>query len=319
MIMIINEFFSNNKYIVLPSHKKPKVFLAVDNALITDNSFKLYNPFSKKAKFLKNFVFQILPLIRPFLNRKKRGAFIKFLENELKKPLVSSVYIATDNNKVVLQLQNNESLGYVKVPLNEEGEKNIINEIKAYEILKEKEILNYKFLPLKYNKKNCLFIENIEGDSKFLTIDLDFEFLNKLKRGKKYMLNKHPRIKGLLENSEEWVRKLIFQIINDSKNEYELVYEHGDFAPWNIKLKDNRFCIFDFEYFTEDGIEYFDFIKYYYQYLKLLENKQIDEIYKFLKKRFNITKEIFNLFIIKEYLQEKGEIELKYLRGISGK
>jgi len=315
----INEFFSNNKYIVLPSHKKPKVFLAIDNALIANNSFKLYNPFSKKAKFLKNFVFQILPLIRPFLNRKKRGGFIEFLENEFKKPFVSSVYIATDNNKVVLQLQNNEILGYVKVPLNEEGEKNIINEIKALEILKEKKVLNYKFLHLKYKQKNCLFIENIEGGSKFLTIDLDFEFLKKLKRSRKYILIEHPRIKGLLENSEEWIRKLIFQIINSSKNEYELVYEHGDFAPWNIKFKDNRFYIFDFEYFEEDGIEYFDFIKYYYQYLKLLENKQIDEIYKFLKKRFNIPKEIFDLFVIKESLQEKGEVELKYLKGINGK
>jgi len=315
----INIFFSTNKYIVLPSPKKPKVFLAVDNDLITDNSFRLYNPFSKKAKFLKSSVFKILPFIRPFLKRKKRGDFIEFLENEFKKPLISSVYIATDNNKVVLQLQNKGILGYVKVPLNNEGEKHIINEIKAYEILREKEILNYKFFHLKYNQKNCLFIENIEGHSEFIPIDLDFEFLKRLKRNKKYVLNKHPRIRGLLENSEEWLKEVILKIINNSKNEYELVYEHGDFAPWNIKFKNNRFYIFDFEYFIEDGIEFFDFIKYYYQYLKLLENKQIDEIYKFLNNKFKIPKEIFDLFVIKEYLQERGEMELKYLRGLSGK
>jgi len=315
----INSFFSNSKYIVLPSPKKPKVFLAVDSALIANNSFRLYNPFSKKAKFLKSSVFKILPFIRPFLKRKKRGDLIEFLENEFKKTLISSVYIATDNNKVVLQLQNKEILGYVKVPLNKEGEKNIINEIKAYEVLSNKEVIKYKFLTVSYKNKKCLFIENIEGQSGFISIDLDFEFLKKLKRNKKYILNKHPRIKGLLENSEEWIKNLILQIINNSKNEYELVYEHGDFAPWNIKFKENKFYIFDFEYFVEDGIEYFDFIKYYYQYLKLLENKQIDEIYKFLNKKFKIPKEIFDLFVIKEYLQEKGEIELKYLRGISGK
>ena len=49
-------FFSDNKYIVLPTKTKPKVFLSIDNNC-KKNSFKLYQPFSFKAKLLKSIAF----------------------------------------------------------------------------------------------------------------------------------------------------------------------------------------------------------------------------------------------------------------------
>ena len=48
-------FFSEDIYLCVPSSKNPKVVLAVGKSLLAKQSFKLYNPFSKKAKFFKTF------------------------------------------------------------------------------------------------------------------------------------------------------------------------------------------------------------------------------------------------------------------------
>ena len=48
-----NEFLSSNRYIYLPTKKRPKVSLSIDSKEISNTSFKLYNPFSFKGKCLK--------------------------------------------------------------------------------------------------------------------------------------------------------------------------------------------------------------------------------------------------------------------------
>ena len=45
-----NNFFSSNQYLFLPTKRNPKVALVIDDVNLIDNAFKLYNPFSKKAK-----------------------------------------------------------------------------------------------------------------------------------------------------------------------------------------------------------------------------------------------------------------------------
>ena len=129
------EFFSNNKYIVLPTKSNPKVYLVVDNNKIKSNSFKLYNPFSVKAKILKKIIF-----LFPFFNRlqNKKSEFIKFLENKFQKEFVSSVYMATDKDKIILQLQSdNKVFGYLKIATSVLGQEKIQNEIEAIELLKD--------------------------------------------------------------------------------------------------------------------------------------------------------------------------------------
>jgi hypothetical protein len=92
---------------------------------------------------------------------------------------------------------------------------------------------------------------------------------------------------------------------------YHLVYEHGDFTPWNIVRVGEEYIPFDFEYFVEDGLEYFDTIKYYYQIGKLLEAKDGEELVEFVSTQVNIPeiKELITLFLIKEILRNKKENE----------
>ena len=303
-------FFSNTKYIILPYKKKPRVFLALGKNKTKFNSFKLYNPFSSKAKFLKKIAF-----LFPFFNLsvKKKSPFIAYLEKRLETNLIVSIYVSTDKNKYVLQLQNEEGVyGYLKIGSSDLSRKQIINE--SYAISKLADLTNIKLLDKgKYKNYHYIILSEISGKSQEITSDNINYILNSLDRKRDYLFSDHPRIKNLFSElcilgQEEYVK--IFLSINiDSR--FKLVYEHGDFAPWNVISKFNTIHLIDFEYFVENGIEYFDLIKYYYQIYTLLykySNLQIVEnILDKLDNKHN--KEIFILFLLKE-------IVLKVNRGI---
>ena len=91
--------------------------------------------------------------------------------------------------------------------------------------------------------------------------------------------------------------------------ELKLVYEHGDFAPWNIMICNNRIRMFDFEYFEENGIEYFDMIKYYFQIENLLKKTKNSMIIKIILSKLNCNykNEILMLFLLKEIILKKKE------------
>ena len=68
-----------------------------------------------------------------------------------------------------------------------------------------------------------------------------------------------------------------FNVKNNKKdNIIPHSFSHGDFAPWNLKLNDNRYIVFDWEHC---GIRFygFDLIHYVFQIENLLNGKSIDE------------------------------------------
>ena len=74
---------------------------------------------------------------------------------------------------------------------------------------------------------------------------------------------------------------------------------------------DDEYIPFDFEHFVEDGLEYFDLIKYYYHIGKLLEGKKDKELVVYITKQINIkeVKDLLQLFLIKEIIRNKEENE----------
>lgn len=316
------DFFSSNLYIFLPTTKNPKVALVVDDARLSTNAFKLYNPFSSKAKLFKRvtkFCFRYLGLfLKPILAiKKEKSLFIKYLEEELHESLVVSLYYATTKDKVVMQIQTKDAkvLGYLKYPLNDIGLKHIKNEIEAFQILSEKNIVEPCIFSKEYDGKPFLLLKELDGvidivDKK----DVD-SILNKFNRDKSYQLKNHPRIlelkRLLLKNDMQDYLLKVEEICTNSTISYKLVYEHGDFTPWNIVKVEDDYIPFDFEYFVEGGLEYFDIVKYYYQVGKLLEGKSGYDLVKFIKDKIDIVeiKELLVLFLIKEIVKNKDENE----------
>lgn len=314
-------FFSSSSYIFLPTKNNPKVALSVDNALLAHNAFKLYNPFSSKVRVFKNvskFSFTSLNLFsKLFASTKDKSEFVEYLEQLLKKPLSISIYFATAKDKVVLQLQSSDAkiIGYLKYPLNEVGLKHIKNEIRAFELLSSKGIVEPYILKDTYSEKPFLLLKELDG-----TIDrVEKEFLDGIlktfEKGGFYKLSQHPRIQELKQqlidhDMKEYLVR-VEQICISSTIDYKLVYEHGDFTPWNIVKVKDKYIPFDFEYFLEDGLEYFDIIKYYYQVGKLLEAKAGEGLYAFVKEYVSMPEfsELFELFLVKEIVRQSEEGE----------
>lgn len=321
--MNATDFFSSNAYIFLPTRSNPKVALAVDNSTLVGNAFRLYNPFSTKAKLLKKVSqtaftsFNTVSKIIWGTNQEEKSVFVSYLETKLNRSLVSSLYFATIQDKVVIQLQtpDAEIVGYLKFPLNEVGLRHLENEKKAIEILSEKRVVQKYLLHDEFDGKPFLLITALEGEIGLVERKHIDELLLRFKKEEVYRLIDHPRITELKRcvdtNDMSKYLSLIEKICQNSTMQYALVYEHGDFTPWNI-VNVNGDCIpFDFEHFTEDGLEYFDLIKYYYKIGKLLENMDANELITYIFEQINIKeiRELLQLFLIKEIVRKKEENE----------
>jgi len=312
-------FFSESNYLYLPTKSNPKVALAVDNTEVAKNAFKLYNPFSKKAKMLKNIASGLYVNWNTVItklsndNSKSNSEFIQYLEQKLGVLLISSIYFATAKDKVVVQLQTeNKVYGYLKFPLNDIGVSRLLNEKKAIDILSKQDIVAPVLLSDSYKSNPFILLKEVKGEIQTVSKEKLDVLLSSFKKAKRCQLNKHPRILRLLEklniNGLSNYTEIIHVICNRSQKEYYEVYEHGDFTPWNLVTNNKTVIPFDFEYFEEDGLEYFDIIKYYYQTGRLLQQlsqvKLIDLIYKAIG--IPEIDLLFQLFLIKEIAIQKS-------------
>ena len=318
-----SNFFSSNHYLFLPTRNDPKVALAVDSCLLSKKSFKLYNPFSASGKLLKkicyfsfynfNFIFKLI-----FAVKKDKGDFMIFLEKKLNRSLTSSLYFSTIKDKIVIQLKTSESeiIGYLKYPLNKIGIQHIESERNAIDILNNNKIIDNYLLYDNFNGLPFILLSPLEGEITEIGQQELTELLLKFIRKQRYTLTNHPRIIGLIQslkiNNLQNFIPLLQEISKNSIHQYNLVYEHGDFTPWNIIKVDNSYVPFDFEYFVADGIEYFDLIKYYYQIGRLLNNLNGKELFDFIATNINELEinKLIQLFLIKEILirKEHGQI-----------
>ena len=318
--MKIFEFLSKNSYTMLPSTKNPRVVLLVDNASLAQQSFKLYNPFSLKAKIFKKviqfkavYLNQFFKLF--FAQKKDKSQFVSFLEKELQQKILVSLYSATNKNKVVLQLQTESAkiIGYLKYPMNNLGVKYIKNEIKAINILSKKELVSSYLLSREYKKKPFLLLPEVEGEITKIDQNILTSILLRFEREMEYSLSTHPRIENLkkilIEQNLNSYIPLVEKLVFYSTKKYKLVYEHGDFAPWNIIKQKDTYTPFDFEYFIEDGLEHFDLLKYYYQVAKLLKMKEGVSLIEYISKKIEIYEfeTLLSLFLLKEMAQIKEE------------
>lgn len=314
------DFLTLGPYVSLPSKHNPKVLLSVKSKKHTSLALNLYNPFSFKAKVFKffiNLIFVKLNFISKqiFTEQKStKSDFITFLENAINtRPITSSVYFSTVKEKVVVQIQSrNKIIGYIKFPLNQIGTKNILNEKKAIDILYKQNLIDKYILFNYYKKSPFILLKPINGQVSSNTKINIRKTLNQFKKNNKFLLRNHPRILQLMESLK--IAKLydytnfLENACNASTLKYHEVYEHGDFAPWNIIKDKNNFFLFDFEYFEENGLEYLDEIKYFFQIEHLLKRKTDFELIEILSNKLNLSefKSLMTVFILKEIVLKKS-------------
>lgn len=314
------DFLSEGIYTILPSSNQPRVYLAINSKKNAELSFHLYNPFSKKAKLLKflaSFIYTyfntlskiILPTIRV-----TNSVFIDFLNQKFDTEIISSLYVATANDKYVIQLKNDTCIiGYLKFPLNNRGKERLLNEENAILTLSKKGILPKFILKDSFNGTVFLILKNLEGTIGNITQNEYRIILNLFMKDNKFILNEHPRVikiqKELSNLGLNQLLNILQNLIKNSSTSYFEVFEHGDFAPWNLMKTNEGIVPFDFEYFEEKGLEYLDEFKYHFQLERLVHGKKGRALIEILSKtllikEFNL---IFIIFLMKEIVIKHKE------------
>lgn len=291
--------------------------LAVDNSKIASNSIKLYNPFSIKAKLFKFAVYTFRFFLKylPYVVKGNKSDFINIIEGTLGTEIISSIYYSTDRDKIVAQLQSKltgEILCYLKVAITDVGNLKILNEIKAVNTLNNSGLIidDYFQFSGSYNGFNYVAFRELPGEVlKSARCDIE-PCLEGLIRDVQFPLISHPRIKSLQRQLTRLKQTRLLECLNEhlgkSQGEYSLTYEHGDFAPWNIVIINGRVCLFDFEYFVNDGLQYMDLFKYHFQVERLVKNKKPSEVIDSLRSLIHASEFeiLLVIFLIKEIVQE---------------
>ncbi len=316
------DFLTENNYIYIPSKSNPKVILAVGDKKTARNSFKLYNPFSKKGKILKAiylYTFYNINKITKFListHEQTKSEFIAYLEQKLNVTITTSLYFATANDKVVIQIQVKDLIfGYLKYPINKRGIKHLKKEYKASSILEKKNITNQVILFDQYQGVPFLLLKELKGEIKEVGENELNEILKKFRIEEKYQLKRHPRIlklrKKILKKGNDFYLLLLDEICDASEEYYYVVHEHGDFAPWNIISSKEEYFVFDFEFFEKNGLEHLDLIKYYFQVGTLLKNLNSNDLIKMISQKVSIREIdlLMKVFLIKEIIRKTQEKE----------
>lgn len=309
------DFISSNFVIALPNATDPKVYLAIDSVKLASLSFLLYNPFSFKGKVFK-WVFRTLCVHMNWLAKMvlpkvefEESVFIQYLNNELKKEFTSSVYIATAKDKIVIQLIADKAIyGYLKFPISPIGITRLKNEQLAFETLSKKGLVSNVLFYGNYNSIPFIILKNLEGIIGQISNDEKRVVLDSFKKEHQFLLKNHPRINSLQKKLQiaqfDDLTITLQTLIETSKIHYKEVFEHGDFAPWNLIRTKKGLVPFDFEYFTENGLEHLDDIKFHYQVEFLLKGKRGTNLINAISEKVEVAEFhiIFPVFLVKEIL-----------------
>lgn len=314
------DFIAADVLVALPNKANAKVYLAIDSPELSTLTFRLYNPFSVKGKLFKwaaqKFCTKangLAKLMLPTLKNQK-SVFVHYLESELGLRFLSSVYLATAADKVVLQLVTDNGIyGYLKFPLTEIGIKRLTTEKRAFEVLADLHVVSSLVYSGSYNLTPFIILKNIEGTIEHIPKSEYLKVLDSFHKKESFTLKKHPRVISLFKQLrtaglEEQTTRLR-QVVASSTSLYKEVYEHGDFAPWNIINTGNGLVPFDFEYFEENGLEYLDELKYNFQIEHLLNGKVGTALITAISKNVKIPEFeiLFQIYLMKEMVLKSSD------------
>ena len=290
--------------IALPNWKTPRILLCVKDLDIL-NMFieKIFNACRWKTKIYKYGLVRWAKTGKKFLTKKNNfnTYAIKYIVKNLDYLKVNSIAIIpgrpTPIQKIkILLLDNSKYIaGYIKFSYLKLAQKRLKQE---YEILSN---IPRGLGPEPWKLENllqgvALLISPIEGFPIKASLPPPKEVLNfqkKLVIEREIKLEDHPWIKKLSEKGFsywKWLEPL-------ERRKWDVVIEHGDFAPWNLICdSDGKIWAIDWEFGDLCGFPYLDIIYYFLQVSALIYKWDPIKAFKvtkeYLQTRFNFDKKI---------------------------
>jgi hypothetical protein len=131
----------------------------------------------------------------------------------------------------------------------------------------------------------ALLILPLNGEKVKVTLPPPIElvpFLQTLILSQHYSLDKHPWLNYLKEcgqiDLDKWLEPL-------SGRDWPITILHGDMTPWNmVRLPDNNYRLFDWEYGSVEGFPYIDMAYYMLQVGALIYRFKPEKAYKYAEK-----------------------------------
>lgn len=258
----------------LPNWKKPRLYLAVSSYSRNWRHSSLYPAFRFQAKIYRYLLrLQTVLGLTSVKNANPECSYIKrFLGDSFASPNTVGVLVSNPSlpPKYVIKLEFNlgEKLGYLKYTSNQLKQLE-----KEYTILKNipndlsPEILKYGDL----YKGKALLMSAIEGKMVKASLppppNLDL-FLKQLTVTSSVSTKQHPWIKKLRKLNNLQVNTLLEPLLH--RNEWPVVIQHGDLAPWNLLVNHGNIKAIDWEYGCLEGFPYLDLIYYCLQVSALI-------------------------------------------------
>jgi len=280
----------SRKYIALPHVDAPRVIIPISSKRAFTRGFQVHNTSSlsnRVFKVITIFLFFILPFIRSkvLYSTTSLDALLSELKVLIEKKDISeiSVYVGTRNSKnqkltVQLMDSNYNIIGYTKIADNRtsalylKNECDLLNVIDKYGLLRVIYPRRPKYFEL--HKHTFLFLEDIFGKGYFTGC----EITRIIFRAALELAQKTKSCEGLAaffaERKEEirklpLERRLIELILKNMEtveaNNVPNVLVHGDYAPYNMKIRDYSVALIDWEYATHKGLPLFDLFTFVYE------------------------------------------------------
>ena len=325
---------NNSKYLALPSAKNPRVIIPVNSRNHFKTGFDIHNTASPKNRLIKEIIKHIYPIPK-LLNKnivyetQEIDRVRIFLKNKLKisKELFFSFYIGTPSNNQKLTIQTMDQsgavLGYLKITDNEISESFIIKEYESSKYLNKLKYESFVYPKAlffdKINSISILFQEDISENTLSIGYKLSVPIISALselavKTKSQDSVSDYLRAIVLKFNTIIQKNALLFkgaELIHVWKDEllkynFPLVYIHGDFVPYNIRIKKSKLAIFDWEFSREHGLPGYDLFHFIfqgsYQIFKSDADKLIINILNEDSEEFSLILKYFNSFNIKKNL-----------------
>lgn len=304
-------FMNIRKYGVVPGHKEPRWMIPSPTRQIATTSLQVYNPTSANARAKKWMarLLSRMGLSRLWMSDliviaqkalKSQRAHPRGLRNLLREVLdrpdievALSAGTTGYYRKVTAQVMSPDGciLAYAKIADTEQTRNLLDNEANILKRLENIRLITAEVPKLLYHGtcgRDTVFIQSTLEDLSYGPRWLDerhISFLVELfhrtavhKPLKECLLlfRVEERLKRLRERiSESWyhrIRTVLKRMIEQSGN-YKILQglSHGDFAPWNTFLHQDKLFVFDWEYAWEESIPFWDIFHFVIQHGVLVE------------------------------------------------
>ena len=302
-------------------------------------AFDMYQPSTVKGRILKGLIKICRNNEKVLLKlgcKKADLSYSKALKSYLegitgKSDLKVAAYMgdcsSRQNNKVTLQVYDDEILCYVKITEDEEVEMAFNNEISSLKYLQERGIENVpkvlgddeiNGLKVFTQSTNKLLGDRVKLQFKRMHIDFIKDIVdNTVQKCVYEETDFYKSVQYLKENSvdlgnnaQSVINKALSTLEEElTGKESEYTFSHGDYTPWNVYFANRKIYSFDFEYCSQTMPPYIDVFHYLTQLSILGMHNEVGKTVHLYKKYRKI---------LEEYIKDPDFIYMCYLVHIIG-